>query len=150
LSLNRFTFRSNQIVRISILFSLSLGSAVAQTATSRIVSAANTFLSTLDQKQRQSVLFSFDDEQQRKLWSNFPISIVPRAGISLKEMNPAQRSAAMTLVSSALSPRGFEKVQQIMDGDEALKLSEAAGPQSGRGRGGPPPGRDGAAARQRA
>jgi Protein of unknown function (DUF3500) len=143
LSLNRFTFRSNQIVRISILFSLSLGSAVAQTATSRIVSAANTFLSTLDQKQRQSVLFSFDDEQQRKLWSNFPISIVPRAGISLKEMNPAQRSAAMTLVSSALSPRGFEKVQQIMDGDEALKLSEAAGPQSGRGRGGPPPGRDG-------
>ena len=143
MSLNRFTFRSNQIVRISILFSLSLGSAVAQTATSRIVSAANTFLSTLDQKQRQSVLFSFDDEQQRKLWSNFPISIVPRAGISLKEMNPAQRSAAMTLVSSALSPRGFEKVQQIMDGDEALKLSEAAGPQSGRGRGGPPPGRDG-------
>jgi hypothetical protein len=146
LSLNRFTFRSNQIVRISILFSLSLGSAVAQTATSRIVSAANTFLSTLDQKQRQSVLFSFDDEQQRKLWSNFPISIVPRAGISLKEMNPAQRSAAMTLVSSALSPRGFEKVQQIMDGDEALKLSEAAGPQSGRGRGGPPPGRDGGGA----
>lgn len=143
MSLNRFTFQSNHIVRIAVLCSLSLGSVAAQTATSRIVSAANAFLSTLDQKQRQSVLFSFDDEQQRKLWSNFPISIVPRAGISLKEMNPAQRSAAMALVSSALSPRGFEKVQQIMDGDEALKLSEAAGPQSGRGRGGPPPGRDG-------
>jgi hypothetical protein len=143
LSLNKLTFRPNHIVRTSILISLSLGSVAAQTATSRIVSAANTFLSTLDPKQRQSVLFSFDDEQQRKLWSNFPISIVPRAGISLKEMNPAQRSAAMALVSSALSPRGYEKVQQIMDGDEALKLSEAAGPQSGRGRGVPPPGRDG-------
>jgi hypothetical protein len=114
---------------------------MAQTATSRIVSAANSFLSTLDDKQRQSVLFAFDDEQQRKLWSNFPISIVPRAGISMKEMNPAQRSAAMALVSSALSPRGFEKVQQIMDGDEVLKTSEGNGRQGGRGPGGPPPGR---------
>ena len=36
---------------------LSLTAAMAQTATPRIVSAANTFLSTLDQTQRQSVLF---------------------------------------------------------------------------------------------
>src|SRR5580700_4797372 len=133
--------RINDIVRISIPISLSLGAAMAQTATSRIVSAANTFLSTLDQKQRQSVSFAFDDEQQRKRWSNLPISIVPRAGLSLKEMNPAQRTAAMALVASALSQRGLEKVQQIMDGDEALKANEGNGPQSGRGRGGPPPGR---------
>ncbi|MBV9765086.1 MAG: DUF3500 domain-containing protein, partial [Acidobacteriaceae bacterium] len=97
---------------------LSLTPAEEQTATSRIVSAANAFLSTLDQKQRQTVLFSFNDENQRKRWSNFPISVVPRGGISLKEMNGAQRSAAMALVGSALSPRGFEKVQQIMEGDE--------------------------------
>jgi hypothetical protein len=133
--------RINDIIRISIPISLSLGAAMAQTATSRIVSAANTFLSTLDQKQRQSVSFAYDDEQQRKRWSNFPISIVPRAGLSLKEMNPAQRTAAMALVASALSQRGLEKVQQIMDGDEALKANEGNGPQSGRGRGGPPPGR---------
>jgi hypothetical protein len=92
---------------------LSLSAAAAQSATSRIVTAANQFLSTLDQPQRQSVLFSFDDEKQRKLWSNFPISIVPRAGISFKEMNPTQRSAAMALVSSALSPRGFERFSRL-------------------------------------
>ena len=40
-----------------------LTAATAQTATSQMVSAANTFLSTLDDKQRQSVLFPFDDEQ---------------------------------------------------------------------------------------
>src|SRR5580700_9943635 len=97
--------RIKHIVRISILSLLSLGAAMAQTATSRIVSAANTFLSTLDQTQRQSVLFSFDDEQQRKRWSNLPTGFVPRAGISLKDMNPAQRSAAMALVGSTLSPR---------------------------------------------
>ena len=57
---------------------LATNAAMAQTATSRIVSAAKTFLSTLDRKQRQSVLFAFDDEKQRARWSNFPIAMVPR------------------------------------------------------------------------
>jgi Protein of unknown function (DUF3500) len=123
--------------RIAIVVSFSLSAAMAQTATSRIVSAANTFVSTLDQKQRHSAVFAFDDEQQRARWSNLPTGFVPRGGISLKDMTPAQRSAAMALVSSALSPRGFEKVQQIMEGDEVLKDTEGNGPPFG---GGPPPG----------
>jgi hypothetical protein len=129
----------NHAVRVTILISLSLSAAMAQTGTTRIVGAANSFLSTLNDKQRQSVSFAFDDEQQRKRWSNFPISIVPRAGLSMGELNPAQRSAAMALLASALSPKGLEKVQQIMDGDEVLKATEASG---GRG-GGPPGGRGG-------
>src|SRR5580692_7831151 len=124
----------NHTVRIPILISLSLTIATAQTPTSRIVSAANTFLSRLDDKQRQSVLFAFDDEQQRKRWSNLPTGAVPRAGISLKDMTPDQRSAAMALVGSALSARGAEKVQQIMEGDEVLKLNEGNGPPGGSGR----------------
>jgi hypothetical protein len=51
---------------VSCLLGSSLG---AQTATSRIVNAANTFLSALEEKQRHSVLFRFDDEQQRVRWS---------------------------------------------------------------------------------
>jgi hypothetical protein len=100
----------------------------AETATSRIVNAANTFLSTFDDKQRQSVLFPFDDQKQRANWSNLPVTFVPRAGISLKDMNAAQRSAALALVSSALSQRGFEKVQQIIEGDEVLRLKEGNNP----------------------
>lgn len=114
------------------LMCLSVNAPMAQTATSRIVSAANTFLSTLDQKQRQSVLFAFDDEKQRARWSNLPTTMVPRAGLSLKEMNPAQRSAALALVSSALSARGFEKVQQIMEGDEVLKTGGGNNPMFGK------------------
>jgi Protein of unknown function (DUF3500) len=132
--------RINYTVRILALTLFSLGAVTAQTATSKIVKAANSFLGTLDDKQRQSLLFAFDDREQRKRWSNFPISIVPRMGISFKEMNAVQASAAMALVSSALSQRGFEKVQQIMDGDEALKIGEGSRAQSGRGPGGPPPG----------
>lgn len=114
--------------------------ATAETATSHIVNAANKFLSTLDTKQRQSVMFSFDDEQQRSRWSNFPTGFIPRGGISLKQMNATQRAAAMALLSSTLSRRGLEKVEQIMEGDQVLKIDEAKHP-TGPGRGGgPPPG----------
>jgi hypothetical protein len=94
--------------------------AMAQTATSRIVSAANAFLSILDQKQRGSVLLAFD-EKQRVRWSNFPTAVVRRAGLSIGELNPRQRSAARALVSSALSRKGFDKVQEIMVGDEVSR-----------------------------
>jgi hypothetical protein len=97
------------------------------------VSAANAFLSSLDEKQRQSILFAYDDEEQRVRWSNLPTSIVPRAGLAMKDMTPAQTSAAMNLLAAALSKRGLEKVQQIMEGDEVLKTNEA----NGRGGGGP-------------
>jgi hypothetical protein len=111
---------------------LSLTPAIAQTATTRIVRAANAFLSTLDEKQRQAVVFAFDDERQRQRWSNLPTSFVKRGGIDLKEMNAAQRAAALALVSSALSPRGFEKVQQIMEADEVNKISEGNNPIFGK------------------
>ncbi len=122
--------------------------AIAQTATTRIVRAANAFLSTLDQKQRQAERFSFDDEEQRKRWSNLPVSFVRRSGINLKDMNDTQRSAAMTLVASALSPKGFEKVQQIMEGDEVNKTTDQGpggdrGPRPRLGNGAPSPGNGG-------
>ena len=108
-------------------------------ATSPLVESANRFLESLDAQQRARVLYAFDDEQQRARWSNFPTAVVPRGGLALKDLNEAQRSAAMALVAAALSPQGFEKVQQIMAGDEVLKVTEADRPPPGPGSG-PPPG----------
>lgn len=125
--------RSNRLVcsvfALAVIW-LSVPSVVAQTATSQIVKAANAFLSTLDQRQRQSVVYSFDDARQRARWSNLPTAVVPRGGIALKDMNPSQRAAVMALLSSALSHRGYEKVQQIMEGDEVNKTTDQGG---GRG-----------------
>jgi hypothetical protein len=106
------------------LMCLTVGAATAQTATARIARAANDFLSTLDEKQRKSVLFAFDDEQQRARWSNLPVKNVARAGLAMGTLSAAQRSAAMALVAAVLSPRGYEKVQRIMDADEILKVSQ--------------------------
>jgi hypothetical protein len=130
--MNVFSVRTIRGLGALALICSSVTAASAQTATSRIVRAANTFLSALDEKQRQSVQFAYDDEKQRARWSNLPVTFVPRAGVSLKEMNAAQRSAALALVSSALSQRGFEKVQQIIEGDEANKIKENNNPIFGK------------------
>jgi hypothetical protein len=143
-SMKVFLTKKPRLVATLAAISLAMTAARAQTATARSVSAANTFLSTLDAKQRRSVLYAFDDEQQRARWSNLPTGFVPRGGISLKDMTPRQRAAAMDLLSSALSKKGFEKVQQIMEGDEVLKNEDAKnGTRPARGSGGPPPGRGG-------
>ena len=85
---------------------LSVSGAADQTPTSKIVTAANAFMATLDQAQRQAVLFAFNDEQQRARWSNLPTGAVPRAGIALKDMSLAQRSAAMAPACGARAPSG--------------------------------------------
>ena len=104
----------------------------AQATTARIVSAARTFLASLDDTQRTRAHFAFDDEAQRKRWSNLPTSMVKRAGLSLGELSDAQRSAALALVSSALSKRGFEKVQQMVEADEVLKTGSHNNPMFGK------------------
>jgi hypothetical protein len=118
--------------RVLALVCAAASAAAAQTATARIVTAARSFVATLDEKQRQRFLFAFDDQEQRKRWSNLPVRMVPRAGLSMGELNVQQRSAAMSLLSSALSPRGFEKVQQIMDGDQVLKENGGNNPMFGK------------------
>jgi len=106
--------------------------AQAQSPTARIVRNANAFLATLEPAQKQRVLFAFEDQKQRVRWSNLPDRMVQRAGLSMGELSAAQRAAAMSLLASALSPRGLEKVQQIVEGDEVLKRTSNNNPMFGK------------------
>ncbi|WP_051946300.1 DUF3500 domain-containing protein [Verrucomicrobium sp. BvORR106] len=89
-------------------------------ATSRIARAADKFLSTLDEVGRKGAVYAFNDEEQRKRWSNLPTSFVKRGGLRMGDLTPAQREAAMALLATALSPKGYEKVVQIVEADEVL------------------------------
>jgi hypothetical protein len=126
------------------LMLVCLGAAIAQSSTSHVVSAADRFLATLSQEQREKVVFSYADAKQRARWSNFPTGVVPRGGMSLKEMNAAQRTAALDLMRTVLSPMGYEKVNQIRLADDDFKANGSKrGPHGGGtpgGHGGPPPG----------
>jgi hypothetical protein len=108
---------------------LCCGIAQAQSpssTSSKIVASANSFLSSLDDGQRAKVLFDFNDAAQRVKWSNLPVTMAPRAGLRMGDLSEAQRKAALGLLGSALSQRGYEKVLAIVEGDEVLKNSSGA------------------------
>ena len=90
-------------------------------ATAGVVAKAKDFVATLSESQRAAVQFAFNDSEQRVRWSNLPTGAVPRAGLRLGDLTASQRTAAMALVATTLSKRGYEKVLAIMEGDEVLK-----------------------------
>ena len=112
--------------------------ASARGVTTKVVGAANALLATLSAEQRSKVSFEFNGPQ-RTGWSNLPSGIFERKGLRLGDLTAAQRAAAMALMAAALSPSGYKKINEIMDGDEVLK-NAGGGRTGGRpGGGGPPP-----------
>lgn len=101
--------------------------AVAAGQTQKIVSAANALLETLDDPQRGQVSFAFDDAAQRIRWSNLPVNMTKQRGLRLGDLKPNQRAAVMTLLATALSKMGYEKVVGIVESDEVLKQESGAG-----------------------
>jgi len=102
------------------LNSFAQGSPGTGKATQEIVAAGNKFLASLEDGQRSKVVFDFKDEAQRKRWSNFPTGIFRRGGLRMGDLTQAQRDAAMGVLAAALSPQGYQKVLQIVEGDEVL------------------------------
>lgn len=119
------------MVSVLVLGSFPLQAATASPPIARIVAAADAFLGTLDENQKKQVIYAFDDAEQRVRWSNLPVAMVPRGGMSLKEMSAPQKAAALKLLAATLSPAGFEKIQQIMEGDEVLQQQGGRRNQSG-------------------
>ncbi len=106
----------------------------AQT-TAQIATAAQKLLSTLDDAGRSKVQFPFEGPQKTR-WSNLPSPMFERQGLRLGDLTPAQRTAAMNLLASALSADGYRKVTEIMKGDEVLRTGQSGGRGGGRGGGG--------------
>ncbi|HEY0220506.1 MAG TPA: DUF3500 domain-containing protein [Afipia sp.] len=119
----------------------SLGNAgIAQTKT--IVAAAQRFLKSLNDDQRVKVSLPFVSEQTaiaahfkgglrgdvvfvgeqygQAMWSNYPVSDVPRPGLRLGDLTNQQREAAMDLLRVMLSEKGYRKVTEIVGSDQAL------------------------------
>ncbi len=101
--------------------------------TPRAVAAVNAFLDALDAKQREKALYEFGSERKSR-WSNLPVTFVPRNGVRLGDLTKAQRNLAMDAVAAVLSKSGYQKVVDIMDGDQ--QLAEGKGGKGGKGKGG--------------
>jgi len=96
------------------------------------VAAAEAFLNVLNAKQREKVLYDFASGKKSN-WSNLPVTIVPRNGVRLGDLTKDQREKGMAVVAAVLSKDGYQKVIDIMDGDQ--KLTEGKGGAKGGDRG---------------
>lgn len=103
--------------------------------TARIVASAQAVLASLDMSGRAKVQFPFDGPQKTR-WSNLPTGIFERRGLRLGDLTAAQQTAVMNLIATALSKNGYQKVIEIMRGDEVLRTN-GGGRGGGRGGAGP-------------
>ena len=92
-------------------------------ATPKVFATANTFLATLSDAERTKVTFDFNSPQKATGWSNLPSGIFQRNGLRMGDLTAPQRQAALAVVAAALSRSGYQKVTDIMNGDEVLKNS---------------------------
>lgn len=82
--------------------------------------AAEVFLATLSDEQREQVLYSYDDETKTTSWSNFPVTFVERAGVNLADLTEEQQTAALAVLDALLSDEGYATATGIMAGDQFL------------------------------
>jgi hypothetical protein len=113
--------------------------ALAQAA--RAAEAGKRFLDTLDEKQRGKALNEFESAKKSG-WSNLPVTMVPRNGVRMGDLNGQQKEAAFALLAAVLSKEGYQKVIDIMDGDQQLTSGKAGGKAKGGGKGKIPFGKD--------
>jgi hypothetical protein len=105
---------------LAFVFQRTAAPAVNGDVTAKTVQAANAFLGTLSPAERAKGTFAFTSPQ-RTGWSNLPSGIFQRNGLRFGDLKPQQREAALKLIAAALSRDGFQKVTDIMNGDEVLK-----------------------------
>ncbi|HZF64350.1 MAG TPA: DUF3500 domain-containing protein [Chitinophagaceae bacterium] len=91
-----------------------------------MLNAAKQFLNTLDAAQKSKAQYPFDTEE-RFNFHFFPKN--DRKGISLNEMNEAQKKAAFNLVKTCLSEQAFRKTREIIALETVLKAVENRKPE---------------------
>ncbi|HWA35801.1 MAG TPA: DUF3500 domain-containing protein, partial [Cyclobacteriaceae bacterium] len=84
------------------------------------VTAANTFLNSLDAKEKAAALYSLDDAE-RFNWHFVPRE---RKGACFRNFNDDQRKAALSFIKASLGESGYSKATQIMALENILREIE--------------------------
>jgi len=82
--------------------------------------ATEAFLASLNDDQRAEATTSLDDSAARTNWSNLPVNMAPRAGVSVKEMTGEQRRAFHAMMAAAFSSQGYLKTTTIFWHEDVL------------------------------
>jgi hypothetical protein len=108
----------------------------ADKSAAAMAAAANRLLGSLTPEQKAKASFPFEADERIR-WHYIPTGAsapgFPRYGLTLKEMNTAQRVFARELLRTGMSAKGFMTVTAIMDLEDVLRvIEEAEGRAAGR------------------
>jgi hypothetical protein len=81
--------------------------------------AATAFLNSLSDEQRTTTLFPLN-ANQRTVWSNLPVGLVPRVGVALGALGQEAKKRAHALMRASTSSQGYLKMTALMRHDSAL------------------------------
>ena len=84
-------------------------------------------INSLSNIQKQKATFPFD-EMNRYEWSYLPATMVPRTGISVKDLDSTQKQHLYTLLKVYLSNEGYARTLNIMSFEYLLKELEPNNP----------------------
>ena len=117
-------FRLVVVGSIALVCLVAAGWKVGDPPAVQMKTFADAFLSTLDGKQKALAVVPYDSPK-RVGWHFIPKD--SRKGLVIREMNSAQRAAAMRLVRAALSEAGYDKTTKIMMLEGVLRSLEGEG-----------------------
>ncbi|MEU6355226.1 DUF3500 domain-containing protein [Streptomyces sp. NPDC047072] len=101
---------------------VSADAAATADSVSDVVTAANTFLATLDEDQQAEVLLDFT-EANATAWSNLPCGSACRVGIAFSSLSDEQLTAAKAVLKAATgtaTDTGYDQISQILAADDYL------------------------------
>jgi Protein of unknown function (DUF3500) len=113
-------------MRRYILSAIIFIAIINQAKSQDMVDKAGAFIKLLDSTQRIKVLYPFDTAERYRFMY---IPLDDRKGISVNELNDAQRKALMDLLHTCLSEQTVKKVHDIMQLDIILKELEHRKPE---------------------
>jgi Protein of unknown function (DUF3500) len=102
-------------------------SPTAQNTTPKIVAAANEFMDTLSDAEKNSVLFDWSDTAQKQRWSNLPQGAFERAGLMWGDLGQAPQDAWLDVVQVTLSKEGYNRVIAEWNADDELAAQSGGG-----------------------
>jgi uncharacterized protein DUF3500 len=116
-------------VTVAVITAVALvGQGEPKTTGGKMQVAARKFLATLSPELKKKGTFAFEDEHRMK-WYFTPQQQkkqFTRKGVRLEEMNADQKSAAMDLLKSGLSAKGYDQAKTILTLEGLLAELEGA------------------------
>ena len=104
---------------IVFLLTISIQAFSQQNYNDEVKQTAINFINSLDPLQKRSALLPFGDTARIK-WNNLPVGLRARAGISIGNLNDAQRILLHRILSASLSSQGYLKATSIMHMDNLI------------------------------